>query len=150
MRKLLVAGIATCLSAAAMPAFAPDATATPAAGQVASAAVTPADEVLGHWQGKLRQVGVPPFVVTVNIASLQTASANTVSYTGINCTGYWQFDGRRGTTFRFVEILQGGGGPLCNSVGAVTLVPLGNDRMHFVYHGGAVTSHGILTRVGQG
>ncbi|HEX6248255.1 MAG TPA: hypothetical protein VFZ64_10325 [Nocardioidaceae bacterium] len=115
-------------------------------GQVGAEAVRPAAWILGDWQGTLRQAGVEPFLLEVTIASLEESSANVYSYTVINCSGVWEPDERRGATFRFLEVGDGGGGPLCNSTGEVTLVPLGDGRLHMTYHGGGVTSHGFLTR----
>ena len=147
MRKSVLAAIAIGLGFGILPSAALGATPPPTAvGQVGAEAVTPAAWILGDWEGSLRQRGLEPISLDVTIASLEESSANLYSYTVIDCSGVWELDERRGATFRFLELDDGGGGPLCNSTGEVTLVPVGDDRLHMTYHGGGVTSHGFLTR----
>lgn len=147
MRRSVLAAIAIGVGVGVLPSAAVGASPPRATGgDLGVESVVPGAWLLGDWEGTLRQAGVEPFFLEVTIASLEESSGNVYGYTVIGCTGVWELDERRGQTFRFLEVGDGGGGPLCNTVGEVTLVPLGNDRLHMIYHGGGVTSHGFLTR----
>src|SRR5215216_1609268 len=62
-------------------------------------------EIEGTWQGRLRQKGMKPFRVTAMIESLDEPRHNSVTYTGIDCSGTWRFLGRAGEAYRFREVI---------------------------------------------
>jgi len=102
--------------------------------------------ILGHWQGKLHQQGLPDFTVDAQIRSLGAGKSNTVHYTGIDCSGHWHFTGTFNTIEQFREVIESGQGGKCKGVGHVNLKPTGPNEVDYVFHGGGVKSEGTLTR----
>ena len=147
MKKSTLAAVAVAFSISVLPSAAhsvPD----PAPSRSATAERTHQEPkvLLGYWAGQIRQAHVSPFWLTVRIASLEDPRQNVYSYTGIGCSGIWRFLGQDGPKFRLREINIGAGGPMCKNLGTVTLLPVGDDVLHFRYRGDGVTSHGTLTR----
>jgi hypothetical protein len=86
--------------------------------------------------------------VTATIASLTDAERNTVSYTGIDCRGHWHFLSRNTRAFTFREIIASGEGRACKGRGTVRLTPTPDGSLDYEFHGGGVSSRGVLTRSG--
>lgn len=105
-------------------------------------------DVTGSWSGKLTQQGLDRFRVEATIGSLEDASQNTVSYTGIDCSGTWDYQGREGAAFIFTETIDTGGGGDCKGSGTVSLTPFSPEGVDYVFKGGGVKSVGILRRQG--
>jgi hypothetical protein len=103
-------------------------------------------DITGDWSGELRQKGLDPFRVTATIGSLKDPEQNTVSYTGINCSGNWTYEGREGAAFTFREVINSGKGGNCKGVGTVNLTPFAPDGVDYVFQGGGVESFGVLKR----
>jgi hypothetical protein len=110
-------------------------------------AAEPLAPIAGDWTGTLSQRGVPPFTVRVTIASADSPAANPVSYTGIDCSGTWDFQSRSGSAYSFREVIDRGKGGRCKGAGEVTVTPQG-DRLAYRFRGGGVTSRGVLSRSG--
>jgi hypothetical protein len=89
-----------------------------------------------------------PFRVTATIGSLDEARDNSVTYTGIDCSGTWKFLDRAGDAYRFREVIDRGAGGSCKGVGTVTLTPTPEGQLDYEFRGGGVTSHGVLIRNG--
>jgi hypothetical protein len=106
-------------------------------------------DITDRWRGTLRQTGLAPFTITATIRSLGEPGANTVAYSGIDCSGHWRYLGRRGGEYRFLEVIDRGRGGTCKGVGTVTLRPAGADRLRYAFRGGGVESRGVLSRVGD-
>jgi hypothetical protein len=104
-------------------------------------------EILGRWEGELRQKGLKPFRVTARIASLDDPKQNRVSYSGIDCAGNWTYLGD-GESFRFREVIDRGEGGQCKGTGTVTVTPTPGGRLIYRFRGGGIESRGVLTRVG--
>jgi hypothetical protein len=120
-------------------------------GETARQAQTPArsgdaGSLLGRWSGELRQRGLEPFRVTADIRALDPRARNTVSYTGIDCSGRWTYLGGRGPDYRFREVIDHGRGGKCKGVGEVSLTRQGADRLRYTFRGGGVESRGLITR----
>jgi hypothetical protein len=105
-------------------------------------------EISGEWKGRLTQKGLKPFTVTATIVSLERSKQNVVRYTGIDCSGTWDYLGATATAYRFREVIDRGQGGKCKGVGTVALTPLTDDRVDYVFTGGGITSEGVLTRRG--
>ena len=105
-------------------------------------------EITGDWEGRLTQKGLKPFTVRATIVSLERSKQNTVHYSGINCSGTWDYLGATATAYRFRETIDRGEGGKCKGVGTVELTPLTDDRVGYVFNGGGITSEGALTRQG--
>jgi hypothetical protein len=103
-------------------------------------------DIIGTWEGTLRQKGMKPFQVTATIRSLDNELRNPVRYTGIDCGGNWTFEGLEGETFRFREVIDRGAGGTCKGAGTVTLTPTPQDRLDYQFTGGGVESEGVLRR----
>jgi hypothetical protein len=103
-------------------------------------------EITGEWKGRLTQKGLKPFTVTATIVSLERSKQNVVRYTGINCSGTWDYLGATATAYRFREVIDRGQGRKCKGVGTVALTPLTDDRVGYVFAGGGITSEGVLNR----
>ncbi|MGH2985535.1 MAG: hypothetical protein ACRDLO_02465 [Solirubrobacterales bacterium] len=103
-------------------------------------------EITGEWKGRLMQKGLQPFTVTATIVSLERSKQNVVRYTGIDCSGTWDYLGATATAYRFREVIDRGQGGKCKGVGTVALTPLIDDRVGYVFNGGGITSEGVLTR----
>ncbi len=101
--------------------------------------------IVGTWQGQLRQQGMKPFTVKARITGLSNGDRNFVGYTGIDCAGRWYYEGQ-GTAFRFREVINRGKSEKCKGAGQVTLSPIG-DRLLYEFVGGGVESRGKLHRV---
>ena len=106
--------------------------------------------ITGRWKGRLHQRGLAPFTVTASIRSLRASAPNTVAYSGIGCSGNWRYLGRRGSAFRFREVIRRGRGGTCKGVGTVTLTPAGAGRLRYRFQGGGVVSRGVLARADGG
>jgi hypothetical protein len=105
-------------------------------------------ELIGSWDGRLHQRGLKPFRLLATIRSFGEPELNTVSYTGIDCSGNWAYLGSREGAFRFREVIDRGGGGTCKGAGIVRLIPAGPDRLRYRFRGGGVKSRGVLSRVG--
>jgi hypothetical protein len=105
-------------------------------------------EITGEWRGRLTQKGLNPFTVTATIVSLERSKQNMVRYSGINCSGTWDYLGATATAYRFREVIDRGAGGKCKGVGTVALTPLTDDRVGYVFNGGGITSEGVLNRRG--
>jgi hypothetical protein len=105
-------------------------------------------DIVGHWKGTLHQLGLGSFEVDAQIRSLKSSSENTVSYTVIDCSGTWDYRGRRGNAFEFEENIDSGVGGSCKGSGTVTLTPAGKDTLDYSFSGGGVESRGTVSRVG--
>jgi hypothetical protein len=102
--------------------------------------------ILGSWHGQLRQKGMSDFSVIAVVRSLTDASRNTVSYTGIRCSGNWTYRGYSGGAYRFHEVIGRGSGGSCKGQGTVTLQPTGRYTVRYEFRGGGVVSRGTLKR----
>lgn len=102
--------------------------------------------IVGIWSGQLTQRGQPPFRVTAQIRAIKGRARNTVSYTGIDCTGHWVYRGRPRKAFRFREVIDMSHSTKCKGVGLVTLTPHGKNQLIYLFHGGGVISRGTLAR----
>ena len=105
-------------------------------------------DIEGTWKGRLTQRMTKPFRVTATIASLTETNRNTVTYSGIDCRGHWHFLSRNTRAFTFREIIDSGAGKACKGRGTVRLTPMPDGRLDYEFHGGGVTSRGILMREG--
>jgi hypothetical protein len=103
-------------------------------------------DITGDWSGELRQKGLDPFRATATIGSLEDPQQNTVSYTGIDCSGTWAYEGREGAAFVFREVIDSGEGGKCKGVGTVNLTPFAPDGVDYTFRGGGVESFGVLRR----
>ena len=110
-------------------------------------AADPLAAIAGDWSGTLRQQGVKPFTVRVTIASADKPAANPVSYSGIDCSGTWDFQGRSGSGYSFREVIDRGKGAKCKGAGQVAVTPQGG-RLAYRFHGGGVSSRGLLSKSG--
>ena len=102
--------------------------------------------LIGHWSGDLRQAGLPAFRVRVDIRSVAPSADNTVSYSGIDCSGRWTYLGAQDGRYRFREVIDRGRGGECKGVGEVTLRRLRGGRLAYTFRGGGVESRGTLVR----
>jgi hypothetical protein len=102
--------------------------------------------VIASYRGTLHQQGRPDFRITADVRSLSDAKQNTVSYTGIDCSGHWTYLGYRQGVYRFREVIDTGHGGKCKGVGHVTLTPKGESQVGYVFRGGGVVSRGTLAR----
>lgn len=114
-------------------------------GRPATTARPQASPIIGRWEGRLHQRGLASFRVSANIRSLDAGGANTVAYSGIDCSGNWRYLGRRGPAFRFQEVIRRGRGGSCKGVGIVTLTPKRSRRLDYRFQGGGVESWGVLS-----
>ncbi len=103
--------------------------------------------IRGSWSGLLRQRGMQPFRVWATIASPSGSAGNRVRYSGLDCRGSWTGLGRRGA-HRFTEVISAGTSEACKGRGTVTLTPTADpNALGYVFHGGGVTSRGVLRRL---
>ncbi|HEY6638561.1 MAG TPA: hypothetical protein VIZ61_12830 [Solirubrobacterales bacterium] len=111
-------------------------------------------QISGRWTGELRQQGLKPFEVGVDIGADSTAK---VAYTGIECGGDWTLDRAEASTpprYLFTEKIDEGAGKTCKGKGTVALVPIQRHapngpayiQMNYSFTGGGVTSLGLLHR----
>jgi hypothetical protein len=105
-------------------------------------------QITGEWEGRLTQKGLKPFMVRATIVSLERSKQNVVHYTGIDCSGTWDYLGASATAYRFREVIDRGAGRTCKGVGTVALAPLTDDSVDYVFTGGGITSRGVLRRRG--
>lgn len=123
-----------------------------ACGEREEPVITTADqpqfEITGAWQGELRQQGRKPFRVEARIVSLERSKQNTVRYTGIDCSGTWDYLGATQTAYRFRELIDRGAGKRCKGEGLVTLEPLSQNSVSYLFRGGGISSRGELKRRG--
>ena len=103
-------------------------------------------EITGSWRGELTQQGMKPFTVRATIASLERFKDNVVTYSGLDCTGTWEYLGASDTAYRFRELIDRGRSARCKGAGTVTLTPLADDRLGYEFRGGGVVSKGDLQR----
>ena len=113
---------------------------------VITTAEQPQFEITGTWAGELRQKGRKPFEVEASIVSLERSKQNTVRYSGIDCSGSWDFLGATSTAYRFREVIDRGKSKSCKGKGTVELTPLTQNSVDYVFRGGGVTSTGRLDR----
>ena len=104
-------------------------------------------QITGGWRGELRQSGMKPFTVQARIASLERFKQNTVHYTGLDCSGTWEYLGASETAYRFHEVIDRGRSAKCKGAGTVTLTPLTPDSVAYEFRGGGIVSRGELQRV---
>jgi hypothetical protein len=116
-------------------------------GPGAQPEANPLAPIAGTWSGTLEQRGQKPFTVRATIASPTVPAQNPVSYTGIRCSGTWDFQSREGAGYHFREVIDADKGGSCKGVGDVTVTPRG-DRLAYRFTGGGVTSRGLLARSG--
>jgi hypothetical protein len=111
-------------------------------------------QISGRWTGDLRQQGLEPFEIGVDIGADSTAK---VAYTGIQCGGDWTLDRAEASTpprYLFTETIDEGAGGTCKGTGMVSLVPIQRHaangpayiQMNYTFTGGGVTSQGLLHR----
>lgn len=121
-----------------------------ACGEREEPAITTADQpqfsITGNWAGELRQKGRKPFEVEARIVSLERSKQNTVHYTGIDCSGTWDYLGASTSAYRFRELIERGASKQCKGKGLVELTPLSQNSVGYVFRGGGVTSEGTLRR----
>ena len=103
-------------------------------------------DITGTWSGTLNQKNLPDFRVRADIRDLNDKFKNTVSYTGIDCSGHWEYLGRDGTAFLFEEVIDAGKDGNCKGKGNVTLTPFAADGVDYGFRGGGIESAGILKR----
>jgi hypothetical protein len=103
-------------------------------------------EITGSWRGELTQQGMKPFTVRATIASLERFKDNVVTYSGLDCTGTWEYLGASETAYRFREVIDRGRSARCKGTGTVTLTPLADDRLGYEFSGAGVVSRGDLQR----
>ena len=103
-------------------------------------------EITGSWRGQLTQQGMKPFTVRATIASLERFKENVVTYSGLDCTGTWEYLGPSETAYRFREVIDRGRSARCKGTGTVTLTPLADDQVAYEFRGGGVVSKGDLQR----
>ncbi len=141
VRRLALITAAALLAALALGACGereePEITTANAAGQF---------EITGEWEGRLTQQGLKPFTVRATIDSLERSKQNTVRYSGIDCSGSWDFLGADATAYRFRETIDSGAGGQCKGTGTVELVPLDDDTLEYSFSGAGVSSEGVLRR----
>jgi hypothetical protein len=125
-----------------------------ACGEREEPVITTQDEpqfvITGRWAGELTQKGRKPFEVEAAIVSLERSKQNIVRYTGINCSGTWEYLGATTTAYRFRELIDRGESKQCKGTGTVELTPVTNDSVKYVFRGGGVTSRGVLDRQAPG
>lgn len=97
-----------------------------------------------EWPANAR--GLAPFRATAQIRAIKGTARNTVSYTGISCTGHWVYRGRPRKAFRFREVIDASHSAKCKGVGLVTLTPHGKNQLIYLFHGGGAVSQGTLMR----
>lgn len=102
--------------------------------------------ITGNWAGELRQKGRKPFEVEARIVSLERSKQNTVHYTGIDCSGTWDYLGASTSAYRFRELIERGASKQCKGKGLVELTPLSQNSVGYVFRGGGVRSDGTLRR----
>jgi hypothetical protein len=127
------------------PSSAELAASAPTTTDATTATATEDFDIVGIWQGQLRQQGLKPFTVRARITGLRNSDRNFVGYSGIDCAGRWYYEGR-GAAFRFREVINRGKGGKFKGVGQVTLTPVG-ERLLYEFTGGGVESRGKLHRV---
>ena len=107
-------------------------------------------EIRGRWAGVLEQKGLGSFGVQATINAPPGKRRGEVHYGGINCSGRWEFLGRRAGAYRYRETITNGAGGECKGSGTVTLKPDGGE-LDYDFRGGGVVSDGTLERrSGQG
>jgi hypothetical protein len=104
-------------------------------------------DIRGDWRGELTQQGMKPFEVQATIASLERFKDNTVRYSGIKCSGTWEFIGATETAYRLHEVIDSGQSKDCKGQGTVSLTPLAQNSLDYEFRGGGVVSKGDLRRV---
>jgi hypothetical protein len=111
-------------------------------------------QIAGGWTGKLRQGGLAPFEIAVDITA---DGMGQVAYTGIRCGGGWTLDDVLTSIpprYLFTEEIDEGAGGTCKGSGAVSLSPVQSHspnrpaytRLNYSFTGGGVTSRGLLHR----
>lgn len=105
-------------------------------------------DIVGSWEGTLRQKGLNPYEVQASIRSPRDRRVSTVHYTGIDCSGTWTVERVREMTVYFLESIDRGEGGQCEGTGTVEITPEpGESRLDYVFRGGGVESEGTLHRV---
>jgi hypothetical protein len=112
-------------------------------------------QIAGGWTGELRQQGLAPFGMAVDIGADGTGW---VAYTGLKCGGGWTLEGSQPSSpprYIYTERIKEGSGGACKGTGTVTLSPIQRHspngpaytRLNYLFAGGGVTSRGLLHRV---
>jgi hypothetical protein len=105
-------------------------------------------DIVGSWEGELRQEGLKPFTVEASIRSPRDRRVSRVHYTGIDCSGTWTVERVREMTVYFLESIDRGEGGECKGTGTVEITAEpGEGRLSYVFRGGGVESEGTLHRV---
>jgi hypothetical protein len=105
--------------------------------------------IAGDWTGRLHQEGLAPFRIAVRI---DPSGVGQVAYTGIDCAGGWEPRGLMGSQshfYDFTERINRGAGGKCKGIGRVNTyldATTGEERLHYRFSGGGVTSRGTLHR----
>jgi hypothetical protein len=111
-------------------------------------------QISGRWTGELRQKGLEPFKIAVDIGS---DGQGQVAYTGIECGGEWTLNEVQPSApplYSFTEEIEEGSGGECKGTGTVSLSPIQGhipnqpaySQLSYSFTGGGVTSRGLLHR----
>jgi hypothetical protein len=112
-----------------------------------------AQGLAGDWTGQLHQEGLAPFRIAVRI---EPSGVGHVAYTGIDCAGTWtprSMMSFQSHFFDFRERINRGAGGQCKGTGRVNTYldsTFRQQRLHYRFRGGGVTSRGTLHRTGAG
>jgi hypothetical protein len=115
--------------------------------EITQTGAQPAFEITGSWRGELTQQGMKPFEVQATIKSLERFKDNTVRYSGIDCSGTWEYLGASETAYRFHEVISNGRSDQCKGQGTVSLTPLSQNSVGYEFRGANVVSTGDLQRI---
>ena len=109
-----------------------------------------AQPIAGDWIGTLKQKGLAPFRVAVQI---EPSGSGRVAYTGIECGGTWTMQpeilGSDPPRYGFDEQIDEGAGGNCKGSGDVSIQPdavAPQEVLDYTFTGGGVTSRGFLHR----
>ena len=109
-----------------------------------------AKPIAGDWIGTLKQKGLAPFRIAVQI---EPSGEGRVAYTGIECGGTWTMQpeilGSRPPIYGFDERIEEGVGGECKGSGDVSIQPeliAPKTILHYDFAGGGVKSHGLIHR----
>jgi hypothetical protein len=109
---------------------------------------TAARPIAGDWIGTLKQKGLAPFRIAVQI---EPSGSGRVAYTGIECGGTWTMQpeilGSDPPQYGFDEQIEEGVGGNCKGSGDVSIQPdaiAPSEVLDYAFTGGGVTSRGFL------
>jgi hypothetical protein len=107
-----------------------------------------AQAIAGDWIGTLKQKGLTPFRVAVQI---EPSGSGRVAYTGIECGGTWTMQPEildsDPPQYGFDEQIEEGAGGSCRGSGDVSIQPdaiAPREVLDYVFTGGGITSRGFL------